>query len=207
MAFLRTVPRCCAGKKIFKCVPLPVVGLRDQNAVSAALVRLIERGYVSTGRVTGSVQQPMSDQSRQIDPLDLKFNDPVAAFKSKTTMELVRAYVVYQICSIEYLVENNMKVSIHRGISILISYSYFVGEIRQTGTYEIFFLSFAPLFFSFSLTLLLSFSFTDWLLFARVPLLICPRHGALRSIVRFPLLFFFFFIPEKAGSPFSFQEG
>ncbi|KAI4492009.1 hypothetical protein M0802_010134 [Mischocyttarus mexicanus] len=117
MAFLRTVPRCCAGKKILKRVPLPVVRLRDQK-VSVALVRLIERGYASTDRVTGSsVHQPASsDQAktppRQIDPLDLKFNDPVAAFKSKTTKELVRAYAVYQICSIEYVVENNMKVSI-----------------------------------------------------------------------------------------------
>ncbi|KAK2579710.1 hypothetical protein KPH14_011057 [Odynerus spinipes] len=113
MAFLRTVPRCCAGKKLLKRVPLPVVGLREQN-VSIALVRLIERGYASTGgSATGSVQQPtdpLKPQPRQIDPLDLKFNDPVAAFKSKTTTELVRAYVVYQICSIEYIVENNMKV-------------------------------------------------------------------------------------------------
>lgn len=55
-------------------------------------------------------QQQQSSLPRQIDPLDLKFNDPIAAFKSKTTMELMRAYVVYQMCSIEYMVENNMKV-------------------------------------------------------------------------------------------------
>lgn len=47
----------------------------------------------------------------QRDPLDLSFNDPVAAFKSKTTWELVRAYFVYVMCSSEYLVENNMKVN------------------------------------------------------------------------------------------------
>lgn len=44
------------------------------------------------------------------DPLDTGFNDPIAAFKSKTTWELIRAYVVYLMCSSEYLVENNMKV-------------------------------------------------------------------------------------------------
>lgn len=55
-------------------------------------------------------QQQQSALPRQIDPLDLKFNDPIAAFKSKTTMELLRAYVVYQMCSIEYIVEHNMKV-------------------------------------------------------------------------------------------------
>lgn len=44
------------------------------------------------------------------DPLDVSFNDPIAAFKSKTTWELIRAYFVYIMCSSEYLVENNMKV-------------------------------------------------------------------------------------------------
>ncbi|KAH8420011.1 hypothetical protein KR009_004798 [Drosophila setifemur] len=46
--------------------------------------------------------------SPQRDPLDVSFNDPIAAFKSKTTWELVRAYVVYMVCSSEKLVEHNM---------------------------------------------------------------------------------------------------
>lgn len=46
----------------------------------------------------------------QRDPLDVSFNDPIAAFKSKTTWELMRAYFVYLMCSSEYLVDNNMKV-------------------------------------------------------------------------------------------------
>lgn len=46
----------------------------------------------------------------QRDPLDTSFNDPIAAFKSKTTWELMRAYFVYLMCSSEYLVDNNMKV-------------------------------------------------------------------------------------------------
>lgn len=45
------------------------------------------------------------------DPLDVSFNNPIAAFKSKTTLELVRAYAVYMICSSEKLVEHNMAVS------------------------------------------------------------------------------------------------
>lgn len=44
------------------------------------------------------------------DPLDTNFNDPIAAFKSKTTFELIRAYFVYLLCSSESLVEHNMKV-------------------------------------------------------------------------------------------------
>ncbi|XP_053617333.1 proline dehydrogenase 1, mitochondrial [Plodia interpunctella] len=41
------------------------------------------------------------------DELDLNFNSPKDAFKSKKTSELVRAYVVYQICSVNWIVENN----------------------------------------------------------------------------------------------------
>jgi hypothetical protein len=41
------------------------------------------------------------------DELDLTFNSPKDAFKSKKTSELVRAYLVYQICSVNWIVENN----------------------------------------------------------------------------------------------------
>uniref|UniRef100_A0A2M3Z2S6 Proline dehydrogenase n=1 Tax=Anopheles braziliensis TaxID=58242 RepID=A0A2M3Z2S6_9DIPT len=51
---------------------------------------------------------PSSPPAR--DPLDVSFNDPNAAFKSKTTFELIRAYLVYVLCSSEFLVENNMKL-------------------------------------------------------------------------------------------------
>ncbi|XP_037050061.1 proline dehydrogenase 1, mitochondrial isoform X3 [Bradysia coprophila] len=44
------------------------------------------------------------------DPLDLSFNNPNAAFKSKTTGELLRAYIVYLLCSSTYLVDNNLKL-------------------------------------------------------------------------------------------------
>ncbi|XP_023289134.1 proline dehydrogenase 1, mitochondrial-like, partial [Orussus abietinus] len=99
MAFLRTVPRCCAGKKLGKCPPLQL-GLLDNVArPSVQLAKVLERA-------NSTETKPVP---RQIDPLDLRFNDPVASFKSKTTKELIRAYVVYQICSLEYIVENNMK--------------------------------------------------------------------------------------------------
>lgn len=54
--------------------------------------------------------------SPQRDPLDVSFNDPIAAFKSKTTWELMRAYLVYMICSSEKLVEHNMTVSLFRPV-------------------------------------------------------------------------------------------
>uniref|UniRef100_A0A182P2P6 Proline dehydrogenase n=1 Tax=Anopheles epiroticus TaxID=199890 RepID=A0A182P2P6_9DIPT len=55
-------------------------------------------------------QQDNNPSTPQRDPLDVGFNDPHAAFKSKTTFELIRAYFVYVLCSSEFLVENNMKV-------------------------------------------------------------------------------------------------
>lgn len=45
------------------------------------------------------------------DALDVSFNNPTAAFKSKTTWELIRAYVVYLMCSSGYIVEHNLQVS------------------------------------------------------------------------------------------------
>lgn len=57
-------------------------------------------------------QPPPKNEDKPLrDPLDVSFNDPIAAFKSKTTWELVRAYMVYTICSSEKVVEHNMKVS------------------------------------------------------------------------------------------------
>ncbi|KPJ01142.1 Proline dehydrogenase 1, mitochondrial [Papilio xuthus] len=49
----------------------------------------------------------LSSSPRTTDDLDLTFNSPRDAFKSKKTSELVRAYLVYQICSINWIVENN----------------------------------------------------------------------------------------------------
>lgn len=56
-------------------------------------------------------QQPNVPANPQRDPLDVSFNDPIASFKSKTTWELIRAYLVYTVCSIEPVVENNLKVN------------------------------------------------------------------------------------------------
>lgn len=52
------------------------------------------------------------DGKTKWDPLDTSFADPEATFKSKTTWEIFRAYIVYQLCTSSYLVENNMQVSV-----------------------------------------------------------------------------------------------
>ena len=77
--------------------------------------------YLASSRVfstspilSAAVQKPSASDKAKVgrkDPLDTSFNDPIAAFKSKTTFELMRGYLVYLICSSETLVENNMKVN------------------------------------------------------------------------------------------------
>ena len=54
--------------------------------------------------------QPSSASNPRRDPLDLSFNNAEAAFRSKSTLQVLRAYLVFTLCSSNYLVENNMKV-------------------------------------------------------------------------------------------------
>lgn len=77
------------------------------NEQRASLATLAATNAPST---TNTSVQNSNDPKPQRDPLDVSFNDPIAAFKSKTTWELIRAYFVYIMCSSGYLVENNAKV-------------------------------------------------------------------------------------------------
>lgn len=94
----------------------PAVGL-NKNVHQIASSRL----FSATPHLSVAIQKPSSaphnkppPSGGRKDPLDTSFNDPIAAFKSKTTFELIRGYLVYMICSSETLVENNMKVSLPR---------------------------------------------------------------------------------------------
>ena len=58
-----------------------------------------------------SVVKDLPSGERRTDELDLTFLDHRAAFKSKTTWEVFRAYMVFNLCSIRYLVDNNEVVS------------------------------------------------------------------------------------------------
>lgn len=51
-----------------------------------------------------------ASDTRKVDKLDLTFRDHHAAFKSKTTWEVLRAYVVFKLCGIKPLVEHNEKL-------------------------------------------------------------------------------------------------
>lgn len=66
----------------------------------------------STITSAAAVKHVVEAQTPRRDPLDLSFANPEAAFKSKTTWEVLRAYIVYQLCSSSYLVDNNMKVCV-----------------------------------------------------------------------------------------------
>lgn len=97
MAFLRTVLRCSVYKKYGLFVDQP------RNQFNVGQIVLKSTTAAATKTSTSEVQPPR-------DPLDITFEDAKAAFKSKTNLELIRAYVVYTLCSFEYLVQNNMKV-------------------------------------------------------------------------------------------------
>ncbi|CAH0758844.1 unnamed protein product [Diatraea saccharalis] len=66
-----------------------------------ALLRRLAVNAPRNVRVLSAGSSPVRDE------LDLNFNSPKDAFKSKKTSELVRAYLVYQICSVNWIVENN----------------------------------------------------------------------------------------------------
>lgn len=107
MAFLRKLNRCLAAKQLQQASVV-----RERTSVASATAAT--SAPLQTSEITTSTPgtHTATSKNRQIDPLDLKFNDPVASFKSKTNTELIRAYVVYQLCSVQFLVENNMKVTI-----------------------------------------------------------------------------------------------
>lgn len=85
-----------------KCV---VTGTESKVIVPS---RLTTVSATSVKNIVGSGTEVPSRK----DPLDLSFANPEAAFKSKTTWEVIRALIVYQLCSSSYLVNNNMKVKI-----------------------------------------------------------------------------------------------
>lgn len=81
--------------------PIAAVGLRHKSTPAAA----------SLVGENAAVDSASDDKNK--DPLDLTFCDFRNAFKSKTNLELLRALLVFQLCSIKPLVENNEKVRVY----------------------------------------------------------------------------------------------
>lgn len=123
MAFLRSVARCNS----FVSKKLHLRSSAEFNAKFSRSELLASHRYYNelkrelntrfnssiASATSGHKAQQKTSQGKGVspkDPLDLTFNNPHAAFKSKTTGELLRAYVVYILCSSTYLVDNNLKV-------------------------------------------------------------------------------------------------
>lgn len=121
MAFLRSVARC--NSLVLKRLPSSVRGSIEFRGSSISRSDLLasHRYYAELQRdlnvrcqsTAAAAAKPAESPSGSPprDALDVSFNNPEAAFKSKTTWELVRAYLVYMICSSGYIVENNLKVT------------------------------------------------------------------------------------------------
>lgn len=100
MAFLRSVLKNGAVNKYSVCF----------NGGIVQFSRCITTLKKEIGKDNNLNSQSVSNPSPR-DQLDITFEDAHAAFKSKTTWELIRAYLVYTICSSNYIVEHNQKVS------------------------------------------------------------------------------------------------
>lgn len=101
MAFLRSVIKNGAGNKYSVC-------LNGNVQFGRACITTVKKEE-GKDNVTNTSQVLLNASPR--DQLDITFEDATAAFKSKTTWELFRAYLVYTICSSNYIVEHNQKAS------------------------------------------------------------------------------------------------
>jgi len=104
-------------------IPARRLLLRSQSGVVGASGHITEGlgSGSNTGRRNKSIAPPIgvaatqgSDEripvtvlKRKKDQLDLNFEDHRAAFKSKSTWEVIRALMVFQLCGINVLVSNN----------------------------------------------------------------------------------------------------
>lgn len=96
----------------------------SSNALSATATASLPGKRITASSTASTKRQnaPQPGSPGRKDELDTSFNNPIAAFKSKTTFELIRAYLVYLMCSNQYLVENNMKVRKILGNSMKIQF-------------------------------------------------------------------------------------
>lgn len=88
-----------------------VRSLTTSNGQYSTEQRLQRRNNSVAATAATATTSTTVDGKPKWDPLDTSFANPEATFKSKTTWEIFRAYIVYQLCSSGYLVENNMQVT------------------------------------------------------------------------------------------------
>ena len=135
MAFLRSIIKCSVSKKF---------RLNTQNINSILSTRNSAVQNEIQNRYRSSTAAELCDvkEGTRRDPLDTSFNDPEASFKSKTTLEILRAYIVYTLCSSSYLVEHNMEVIFH-----CINYFSYFYYLSISKLYSILFYLFTLVYF------------------------------------------------------------
>ncbi len=111
--------RTCLLSRILAC------GSRSQgrpsnwhvNSTNWTALRATSTSSASSSSATVAVDLTTSPPPRggRRDRLDLTFNDAEAAFKSKSTGQILRAYLVFTLCSSNYLVDHNMQVKLSLG--------------------------------------------------------------------------------------------
>lgn len=106
MAFLRSVIRYSVYRKY----GLLFDRIQDSGFAKINAKQIVLKSTAASSTLVQNQSEAIPKQPPR-DPLDITFEDAKAAFKSKTNLELLRAYVVYTLCSIDSLVTHNMKVS------------------------------------------------------------------------------------------------
>ncbi|XP_072394686.1 proline dehydrogenase 1, mitochondrial isoform X1 [Diabrotica undecimpunctata] len=105
MAFLRSVTK----QSVYKKYGLFFDSFQNFGKINLNISQTALKSTAASSTLVQNATNAVDSQSPK-DPLDISFSDPKAAFKSKTNWELIRAYVVYALCSFEYLVTHNMKL-------------------------------------------------------------------------------------------------
>lgn len=109
MAFFRATIRCSVPRKSGINILYNLHGTKSRIELINVQHKQIALKSTVSGALENSTENGQSYGSRR-DPLDRGFADPKVAFKSKTTWEVLRAYIVYTLCSSNYVVEHNMQV-------------------------------------------------------------------------------------------------
>ncbi|XP_050511570.1 proline dehydrogenase 1, mitochondrial isoform X1 [Diabrotica virgifera virgifera] len=105
MAFLRSVTK----QSVYKKYGLFFDSFQNFGKTNLNIGQTALKSTAASSTLVRNATNAVESQSPK-DPLDISFSDPKAAFKSKTNWELIRAYLVYALCSVEYLVTHNMKL-------------------------------------------------------------------------------------------------
>ncbi|ODM98246.1 Proline dehydrogenase 1, mitochondrial [Orchesella cincta] len=116
MAILRLLhqQRAILKKNLDAAKTLPLIGI-SYNPIAHVGTQKFDpiARYKSTHAPTSIIagKVPAAQSSPPIrDQLDLTFNDARQAYRSKSTWEILRAFIVFRLCSVDYLVENNQRL-------------------------------------------------------------------------------------------------